>query len=312
MREAAAKLGGGRVLVACGDANFRRHAARALQEELGLEVETAEEGNRALDLLQNRSYRLLVADTELEGIAWFDLVQFLRQLRPGTRYALSSATPPDEHFRLAIEYDVGTILPRSAPKPLRDLVDTAEALLTENVFGLERWLGPGASIHARQIDNPSRIQETVDEVSQWFPEGEMRRTFRRSLSEMLTNAVYYGALDEDGSRKEEWETDVPLGRDHAVYVFFGRCKDLWGCSVVDRGGRLTKEQILSWLEKNRAQGADGILLNDLNHGRGLHITRRSLDRVVVNIRRGDRTEAILLRDADAKRPPQRPLLIHEF
>ena len=312
MREAAGRLRGSRVLLACGDATFRRHATRALQEELGLEVESAPDGNRALDMLQNRAYSLLVADTEIEGIAWFDLVQFLRQLRPGTRYALSSSTSPDEHFRLAIEYDVGTILPRSAPKPLRDLVDTAEALLTENVFGLERWLGEGAEIHARQIDNPSLIQQTVDEVSEWFPEGEMRRTFRRSLMEMLTNAVYYGSLDEDGSRKEEWATDVALDRDQAAYVFFGRAGDLWGCSVVDRGGRLTKEQILSWLEMNRAQGPGGIQLNDLQHGRGLHITRRSLDRVVVNIRRGDRTEAILLRDADANRPPQRPLLIHEF
>ncbi len=312
MREAAASLGGCRVLVACGDPNFRRHAVRALHEELGLEVESVSDGNRALDMLQNRSYRLLVADTEIEGIAWFDLVQFLRQLRPQTRYALSSSTTPDEHFRLAIEYDVGTILPRSAPKPLRDLVDTAEALLTENVFGLEHWLGQNAQIYARQIDNPSRIQEVVDEVSDWFPEGEMRRTFRRSLSEMLTNAVYYGALDEDGGRKEEWATDIPLDRDQVVYVFFGRAGDLWGCSVVDRGGRLTKSQILSWLEMNRAKGPDGILLNDLHHGRGLHITLRSLDRVIVNIRRGDRTEAILLRDADANRPPQRPLLIHEF
>ena len=78
MREAAGQLGGARVLVACGDPNFRRHAVRALQEELGLEVESASDGNRALDMLQNRAYRLLVADTEIEGIAWFDLVQFLR------------------------------------------------------------------------------------------------------------------------------------------------------------------------------------------------------------------------------------------
>lgn len=312
MRKAASKLGGARVLVACGDPNFRRHAVRALQEELGLEVESVSDGTRALELLQNRAYRLLVADTELQGILWFDLVQFLRELRPGTRYALSSSTPPDQHFRLAMEYDVGNILPRSAPKPLRDLVETAEALLTENVFGLERWLGAGAQVHGRQLDNPSQIQETVDQVAGWFPDGEMRRTFRRSLSEMLTNAVYYGSLDEDGARKEEWATDVVLQRDQAVYVFFGRAADLWGCSVVDRGGRLTKGQVLSWLEQNRSQGAGGIQLNDQLHGRGLHITRRSLDRVVVNIRRGDRTEAILLRDAAENRPPQRPLLIHEF
>ena len=81
---------------------------------------------------------------------------------------------------------------------------------------------------------------------------------------------------------------------------------------MDRGGRLTKAQILSWLENNRVQGPQAIQENDQNHGRGLHITRRSLDRIVLNIRANDRTEAILLRDTGAQRPSQRPLLIHEF
>jgi len=103
-----------------------------------------------------------------------------------------------------------------------------------------------------------------------------------------------------------------LNRDQAVYVFFGRGDEASGCSVVDRGGRLTKAQILTWLETNRVQGAQGILSNDLNHGRGLHITRRSLDRIVLNIRANDRTEAILLQETGAHRSPERPLLIHEF
>lgn len=312
MASGRANLGGQRVLLACPDPAFRRRAARALEEELGLVVDSVEEGARALDLLQNRAYRLLVADTGLSGIAWFDLVQFLRELRPDTRYALITSTPPEEHFRLALEYDVGNILPRQGPRPLRDLTETAESLLTEDVFGLRRWLGPDSEIHGRQVSNTNRIDEVVKEVADWFPEGDMRRVFRRALAEMVTNAVFYGSLRADGSDKENWDLEAPLGRDQAVYVFFGRGHGVWGCSVVDRGGRLTKAQILSWLENNRTQGADGILLNDLHHGRGLHITRRSLDRVVVNIRSGDITEAILLREEEVQRSAQRPLLVHDF
>jgi CheY-like chemotaxis protein len=312
MRPAADLLGGVRVLLACPDAAFRRRAAKSLQEELGLSVEIAEDGGAALEMVQNRSYRLLVADTSLSGILWFDLVQFLRELRPDTRYALLTSTPPEEHFRLALEYDVGAILPRAGTRPLRDLVETAESLLTENVFGLERWLGSHPEVHGRQIGNAAEIDQVVAEVAEWFPEGDARRAFRRALAEMVTNAVFYGALQEDGSSKADWNLDAPLNRDQAVYVFFGRGDDASGCAVVDRGGRLTKAQILSWLESNRVQGAQGILANDQIHGRGLHITRRSLDRIVLNIRANDRTEAILLRDTGAQRSPQRPLLIHEF
>lgn len=301
--EAGRDLARQRVLLACPDPHFRRRAARSLEDELGLQVETAEDGNRALDLLQNRSYRLLVADTELPGIPWFDLVQFLRELRPDTRYALVSSSPVEDHFRLALEYDVGTLLARQGAHPLRDLVETSQSLLTEDVFGLHRWIGPRPEIHARQIGSAAEIDRVVAEVAQWFPEGDVRRTFRRSLSEMVSNAVFYGSLDQAGERKSEWDLDAKLDRDQAVYVFFGRSDISWGCAVVDRGGRLSKQQVLSWLEANRVSGSQGILLNDLNHGRGLHITRRSLDRVVVNIRSGDRTEIILLRDLDEDRSP---------
>lgn len=310
MRASAQRIHAARVLVADHDPSFLRHVSRALHLELGLEVETAQDGSRALELLQKRSYRLLVAGTGMAGVPWFDLVQFLRELRPGTRYALVSDTPPDDHFRLALEYDVGSILAKKGGRPLRDLVETCEALLTEDVFGLDRWLGGTQEIHGRQIGNASEIQRVADEVSAWFPAGEIRRTFRRVLVEVVTNAVYYGSLDENGSHKMEWETDIRLARDQVVYVFFGRGDSGFGCSVVDRGGRLSKQQVLTWLEANRASG--GILLNDENHGRGLHITRRSLDRVIINIRSGDRTEVILLRDDSSTRPPQRPLLVHEF
>lgn len=310
MRPSARQIDGARVLLADHDPSFLRHASRALHLELGMEVETVQDGSRALEMLQNRAYGLLVAGTDMPGVPWFDLVQFLRELRPGTRYALVSDTAPDDHFRLALEYDVGSILPKKGGRPLRDLVETSEALLTEDVFGLEHWLGDAPEVHGRQITNASEIQRVADEVSAWFPAGEVRRTFRRVLVEVVTNAVYYGSLDEDGAHKMEWETDIRLARDQVVYVFFGRGDSGFGCSVVDRGGRLTKYKVLSWLEANRVSG--GLLLNDENHGRGLHITRRSLDRVVINIRSGDRTEVILLRDDSAVRPPVRPLLVHEF
>lgn len=310
MRPAAGRIGGVRVLVADGDPRFSARVARVLHLQLGLSVEVAEDGSRALEMLQNRSYALLLTGTDMPGVPWFDLVQFLRDLRPGARYALLSDTAPEDHFRLALEYDVGTILAKKGGRPMHDLVETCEALLTEDVFGLERWLGEDCQVHGRQIAHTSDIQRVADEVSAWFPAGEVRRTFRRVLVEVVTNAVYYGSLDENGERKLEWATDVGLTRDQVVYVLFGKGSAGFGCAVVDRGGRLSKAQVLEWLEANRVAG--GLLLNDANHGRGLHITRRSLDRVVINIRVGDRTEVILLRDDSSSRPPQRPLLIHEF
>jgi hypothetical protein len=314
MHRAASRIHGSRVLVASPDASLRHGLRRGLRLELGLECVEKAHGGRALEALQNQSFRLAIVSTELPGISWTDLVGFLRGHRPDTRVLLYTSQPVEEHLELALEFDVATILSMHGHRPLRDGIEASAALLTEDVFGLERWIGTGASIHARQMRSSAEILPMARMVSLFFkPEGK-DRVFFRVLTEMLTNAVYYGALGEsDGARKSEWATDIALGRDQGVYLFWGRTERGSGCAILDRGGRLEKRSVLEWLLRQRQQSAGGITLGSVdNHGRGLSITRRSLDRLIINTRRDDRTEVVLLNLPEGVHEKARPLLIHEF
>lgn len=314
MHPAASRLAGSRVLVASPDAPLRRALHRALRLELGLDCESVGHGSRALEALQNRSFRLAILSTELPGMSWTDLAGFLREHRPDAQVLLYTRQPVEEHLELALEYDVATILSRDGLHPVREGIEAAAGLLTEDVFGLERWIGSDASVHGRQLRSSSEILPVARQVSLFFkPEGKDRILFR-VLTEMLTNAVYYGSLGEsDGSRKAEWAEDVTLPRDQGVYLFWGRSERGSGCAILDRGGRLEKRSVLQWLLRQRRQAVGGLTLGTaLNHGRGLSITRRSLDRLVINTRRGDRTEVVLLNLPQGSAEGTRPLLIHEF
>jgi hypothetical protein len=310
---AASRISGSRVLIASPDASLRRALRRALHLELGLACEEFSHGSRALEALQNRSFRLAILSTELSGISWPDLVGFLGEHRPDTRVLLYTSQPVEEHLEMALEHDVATILSRNGHHPVRDGVEATAALLTEDVFGLERWIGTDGSIFARQLRSSSEILPMARMISLFFkPEGK-DRIFFRVLTEMLTNAIYYGSLDQDGARKAEWAEDVTLGRDQGVYIFWGRSEWGSGCAILDRGGRLGKRAVLEWLSRQQQQAVGGLTLgNALNHGRGLSITRRSLDRLIINTRRGDRTEVVLLNLPEGVSEKARPLLIHEF
>ncbi|MEN9355712.1 MAG: hypothetical protein RL318_3037 [Fibrobacterota bacterium] len=313
MHPAASRISGRRVLIATPDMPLRRALKRAMHLELGLPSDDVGHGGRALEALQNRSFGMAILSTELTGISWTDLVGFIREHRPDTRVLLYTSQPVEEHLEMALEYDVATILSRNGHHPVRDGVEATAALLTEDVFGLERWLGGDGSIFGRQLRSSSEILPLARMISLFFkPEGK-DRIFFRVLTEMLTNAVYYGSLGEDGARKAEWAEDVTLERDQGVYVFWGRSERGSGCSILDRGGKLEKRSVLEWLHRQQQQSVGGLTLgNALNHGRGLSITRRSLDRLIINTRRNDRTEIVLLNLPEGVIEKTRPLLIHEF
>ncbi len=313
MHAVASSVAGKRALIAIPDAPLGRGLRRALHQELGLECELAVHGARALDALRSRHYDLAILSSELPGIAWFDLVQFLRENRPEAKFLLYTASPVEEELALALEYDTSTILSQHSPHPLRDGVEAAAALLSGDIFGLERWLGPEAEICGRQLNSSADILPMARLASRYFKSEGRDRIFFRVLTEMLTNAVYYGALGEsDGARKAEWATDVSLDRDHGVYLFWGRSARSSGCAVLDMGGRLEKKSVLRWLLRQRELRLGGLTLGTaLNHGRGFSITRRSIDRLLINTRRGDRTEIILLNLPEDTPDTTRPLLIYE-
>jgi hypothetical protein len=140
-----------------------------------------------------------------------------------------------------------------------------------------------------------------------------QRKFRQALNEIIINAVYYGAKQERGDRKDAWPIDVELASDEIVTVSWGADDEKIGVSVMDQKGLLKKKDVLFWLERNTTKGDDGLskgLLDD--HGKGMFITRESIDRFIVNIKPGNKTEIVMLNYKEGLYDGYRPLWIQEI
>ncbi|GBU22348.1 hypothetical protein R80B4_02256 [Fibrobacteres bacterium R8-0-B4] len=87
---------------------------------------------------------------------------------------------------------------------------------------------------------------------------------------------------------------------------FGYDSDKYGVSVLDKRGALTRETVLSKMERQIKGEGD---MDD--SGRGLHMCRLFADRLMVNIERGKRTEIIVFNYLNGKYSGYKPLYINE-
>lgn len=127
------------------------------------------------------------------------------------------------------------------------------------------------------------------------------------MDELITNAIYHAPRKEDGSAKYEEYAPVTLGDNEHVYVTWGYDCEKYGVSIVDVQGRLTKDRVLYKIDRHiRGEG----MLDD--SGRGIHMSRLFADRMVINIKPGQKTEVIIMNYFTEKYRGYRPLYINEL
>jgi len=140
-----------------------------------------------------------------------------------------------------------------------------------------------------------------------------KKKFRQAMNEIIINAVYYGAKHERGDSKELWPVNFTLTQEEQITVMWGIDDEKVGVSVIDQKGLLNKKEFLYWLERNTTKGDNGLSIGILDeHGKGLFITRESIDRFIVNIKRKKKTEIVMLNYKDGLYDGHRPLWIQEL
>jgi len=133
------------------------------------------------------------------------------------------------------------------------------------------------------------------------------------LSEVLTNAVYYGSLDLPGDSKDTWKHDFVLPEENAVDVEFAQGDGCQAITVTDHGGRLERHTVLHWLQRQISHDENGLPVGIFdNHGRGFFITRSFADRLSISIERGQRCEVTLLLYDGPPPLGEKPLVILEI
>ncbi len=276
-------------------------------------VYEAENAQTALELLERQPVDLVLSDINMPGMKGFDLLREIRARYPATKRVLITAYNVEDYLELALNYDIGNIFVKTTPFNFEELSTVLTALLTNDIFGLERHFDSSASSIQLKITNSKRLDLHAAELVSFIGNVPYAKKLELVIIELLTNAIFYGIRRESAENKERWEHDFTLPDDQAVAVVVTKDAEKYGISISDRGGRLKKHDVLYWLHRQVVHDADGLPLGLYDsHGRGLFITRKYIDRLIINIDHAHRTEIIIINYFHKMFIGYKPLYINEL
>lgn len=272
-------------------------------------VLTAENGRAALELLEYETVDLVISDINMPGMKGYDLLNIVRERYPSIKTALITAYNTDDYIRMAKEHGISNIIPKSTPFNFDEFDAMVDGLVTERIFGLERYLQPEHTILSTYtLRSSDAIPATEDDIMKRIGEHHRVEPYVQILlEELITNAVYHAPVDGSGKEKYQKHSAVELQEGEEVTVTLGYDDEKFGVSVLDKSGLLTKDQVLYRLDRHIS--AEGVL--DEN-GRGLHMSRLYADRLIINIKREVTTEVIFLVYTEKKYIGFKPLYINEL
>jgi len=291
-----------RIVVADHEAG-PRNALVSLLERRGHIVFEADDGEEALAVSHRCRPHMVIADTRMPGMDGFALLEAVRKQWPDTRRVLVTALDVDSHISMVRRSGIGNILPKGTSMQSEEVGEYLDALLSGDVFGLERYFA-GRPVRRLSVRTPKEATEACAAVV-----GSVRAReplyLEMAVDELVSNAVFHGVLG--GVPRERWQEGYHLAEADRVIVAWASDSEKVGVSIADPKGDLRTADVLQWLDQplQERQGGE-------EHGRGLLLVRKLVDRFVVNIRPGVTTECIVFqyhRAEDVR--GDKPILIHE-
>jgi hypothetical protein len=175
----------------------------------------------------------------------------------------------------------------------RDLGITSAKLASGDLFGLEKYLAPGAAVAERTVGGDADKRVAIGAVCAWGEAIGARRPLVHRLAsvvdELLMNALYDTPASGPPRAVLRWGAD-----DRAIAISVG---DAFGAlhqrDVIDHVRRARRERGRPRSERGAGQGA----------GIGLYLVLGNVASLVVNVEAGKRTEVVCLFD---RTTPGRP------
>jgi len=283
-----------RILIAEDDPSVRELVQEVLRAE-GYIVSAAHDGQDALDQLEICTFDMVISDIQMPRRDGFSLLQEVRRLYPSMQRIILTAYNADEYMDLIHMEGIGNVLIKGVPFDSSELCMLVRQLASHDIFGLDKHLLPGTVIQSARIRRSREIEDLSKELSCLYGESNNGSKLHTVLIELLTNAVFYGARNETGEDKSVWRKDFELAENDAIEVHYGEDGEKTGLAIVDHGGRLNKNTILYWLNRQITPSSNGLPAGIFDsHGRGIYIVRKSVDCLQIHVDPGNRCECIVL------------------
>lgn len=275
--------------------------AKLAMGSTGVRLDTASEIGVAKDLIQNNKYDAIIADeTSLDFLHHVHEAKYPGLLVMMMTKDVRSNLPAMKEMRY-IDYMM-TRDPEDRHLTIRTILTTLTKVLSNDLFGLEKYLTWGVDVQSRVVKSSSEREKLRDELCADLKKRGVRSTILERVNtvteELLMNAIYDAPADSSGkplynhmSRKTEILLDTHL-QSNLRYATDGV---FLAVSVVDPFGTLTKEIILKYLDgcyngDSQVNGHEG----KGGAGKGLHQIVENSDLTIFNVKRGKKTEVICL------------------
>lgn len=272
----------------------------------------ASSGMEALDVLNASSVDMIISDINMPGMKGFDLLREVKHQYPYIKRILMTAYNVEDYLDLALQYEISNIFVKTIPFQFLELTILIEKLKNNTIFGLHHYFSSETKMHQVKIYSSRTLHEDALKIVQFFGHHSEVNRLELVVVELLTNALFYGVRDEDPDKKEFWDHDFILPEESAVNVTLAKDPEKYGISVGDNGGKLKREDVLYWLNRQISRSKEGLPLGLYDtHGRGLFIARKYIDRLIVNIDQARKTEIIVINYFSKEITGFKPLYINE-
>ncbi|HEX2959749.1 MAG TPA: response regulator [Chitinispirillaceae bacterium] len=271
----------------------------------GYAVRTAGNGIEAIDLIEQKLPDLVMSDIQMPGMGGFELFRILKSRYPSVKHIMMTSYDVDRYISSVREHNIGNIILKGADFSLEEISSYVKTLLSGDIFGLKRFF-PGCEIKTVSIQSYANTKEIIPEISQ-LAASDRAVYLEIAIDELVSNAFFHGVLQMTGVPREQWSEDFIVPVEKAVKVSWAVDESKIGVAIEDPQGNLKKEAALRWLDSCRDETTDE------EHGRGLMLVRKLIDRLIINIDPGRRTECIVIQyNESSKNISRKPLLIHEL
>jgi CheY-like chemotaxis protein/anti-sigma regulatory factor (Ser/Thr protein kinase) len=271
----------------------------------GYIVRTAGNGIDALALMQQKIPDLVISDIQMPGMGGFELFRILKSKYPSVKHIMMTSYDVDRYISSVREHNIGNIILKGADFSLEEISSYVKSLLTGDIFGLKRFF-PGCEIKTISIQSYAHTKDIIPTITQ-MASSDRAVYLEIAIDELVSNAFFHGVLQMTGVPRELWSEDFVVPAEKAVKVSWAVDESKIGVAIEDPQGNLKKEAALRWLDSCRDEK------NSEEHGRGLMLVRKLIDRLIINIDPGKRTECIVIQyNESVKNISRKPLLIHEL
>ena len=266
----------------------------------GVKMDTASDLATAESLIAANSYDAVICDDQS-----MSLLKKLKEAGNQAKLIMMTTKLIQENLKnYRDNHFVNTVITRDVedrPLTIRTVLTTLTKVLSQDIFGLEKYLSWGVEVQARKVKSSDQREELKSEMMDYFKRLGVRQTVLDRCytvsEELLMNSIYDAPVDSTGKslfNHYSRRTEVVLDS-HLQSQFKYACDGIYlALAVTDPFGGLTKETIISYLESCYQGQAGSLNKNKGGAGRGLHQIIENSDLTIFNVKKNNRTEVISL------------------